>query len=436
MRHLRLLTVLLLCMAWPLGAFATPQDLFGLDPEGRGTAGASLVTHPSGWAAAMHNPAALGGVQHMELGWTYSYGYFGLLQVNAQNAGVLDYRGTDVGMSVPVRRFWKGLPFPVGVGASLHLPDQFVVRMQAIPASEPRFILLDNYPHRLETVMSLGIEPWSFLQVGLGMQIMVHLQGDDMRLGIGARAGRKFGEMMVDTTIPYGMVPQGGLILRGTFLPEVLRTLKLGLFWREPFILRANMNIVADVDITGVVSGDTILFLKMIDHFTPRKLSLGASWSLPEILDLYAGLDFMQWSSFAGGIAQFRMRLDFGINPPLIEAHHPPDNFRDIWVPRAGFTLHTGQVSLSGGYAFVPTPVPMQEGLATLMDNDRHVFALGLNIAINKGFSLWPHDMKVHAGMQYHKLVERTEFKTGNFFPPVVHGGALLHFALGFTTEF
>ena len=420
----------------PDRATATPQDLFGLDMKAKGTAQASLASDPSPTAAAMHNPAALGDPRQMHLAWSYGYGYFGLLQVNAQDAGVLDYRGVDLGLAVPLARFWKGIPVPVGLGLSLHLPDQFVVRMQAIPASEPRFILLDNYPHRLETALGMGITPWPFLQMGFGLQMMVHLQGDDMRLGIGARAGRKFGEMMVDTTIPYGVVPQGGVILRGTFLPEALKTLRLGLFWREPYILRVKMNIVADVDITGVVSGDTLLFLKMIDHFTPRKIALGASWSLPGRLDLHAGLDFLQWSAFSGGIAEYRMRLDFGINPPLVETHHPADNFRDIQVPRAGFTLHAGPVSFSGGYAFVPTPVPRQEGLSTLMDNDRHVLALGLGVHISRGGSLWPHPVRLQAAFQYHQLVDRNETKANITMPPVNHRGSLIHFALGFETDF
>ena len=413
-----------------------PQDLFGVDTRGQGTAGASLVTDPAPWAAALHNPAALGDLTRLHLGWAYGYGYFGLLQVNAQDAGVLDARGVDLGLAVPLKRFWKKIPFPAGVGLSLHIPDQFVVRMQAIPASEPRYILLDNYPHRLETAVSLGASPWKFLQVGFGLQMMVHLQGDDLHLGIGARSGRKFGEMMVDTTIPYGVVPQGGVILRGTFLPGALSTLRLGLFWREAYTLRVKMNIVADVDITGVVSGDTILFLKMTDHFTPRKIAVGAAWSLPGRLDLYAGLDFLQWSAFDGGISEYRMRLDFGINPPLVEIHYPDDHFRDVSVPRAGFTLHAGPVSFSAGYAFMPSPVPAQEGLSTLMDNDRHVLGLGLGVKLADGVSLWPHPIRLQSAFQYHQLVDRTELKVNATLPTVNHRGSLLHFTLGFETEF
>ncbi|MBU1070256.1 outer membrane protein transport protein [Myxococcota bacterium] len=437
MRRGTALAVFLLCSLWLGTAFAqAPQDLFGLDTRGQGTAGASLVTDPAPWAAALHNPAALGDLSKMQLGWAYGYGYFGLLQVNAQDAGVLDARGVDLGLALPLGRFWKKLPFPAGVGLSLHIPDQFVVRMQAIPASEPRYILLDNYPHRLETALSVGATPWKFLQVGFGLQMMVHLQGDNLRVGIGAKAGRKFGEMMVDTTIPYGVVPQGGVILRGSFLPGALSTLKLGLFWREPYTLRVKMNIVADVDITGVVSGDTILFLKMIDHYTPRKFALGASWSLPDVLDLYAGIDFLQWSAFDGGISEYRMRLDFGINPPLVEIQYPGDNFRDVSVPRAGLTLHAGPVSFSAGYAFVPTPVPAQEGLATLMDNDRHVLGLGIGLKLADGFSLWPHPLRLQSAFQYHQLVDRTDFKVNATLPAVNHRGSLLHFTLGFETEF
>ena len=53
--------------------------------------------------------------------------------------------GTSLGLARAdrARRGWKA-----GAGLALYLPDQFLARVQLIPASEPHFILLDNDPHR------------------------------------------------------------------------------------------------------------------------------------------------------------------------------------------------------------------------------------------------------------------------------------------------
>jgi len=438
-RIFRAMLPLLPCWLILTAAFAVhaqaPQDLFGLGWRDKAMAGASSAVAPEAWAAAMHNPAALGETLRMSLGFSYAYTSFGLLEVNGRSASVMDASGVDLGLALPLARFWKGLPFPAGAGLSLHLPDSFVVRMQAVPASEPRFILLDNYPHRVETAVGVGIAPWRFLRLGFGVQMLVHLQGEDMRVSLGTRAGRKFGEMGIDTTIPYGVVPQGGLQFAPVFLPGFLGKLVLGVFWREPYILRTYMNIVADVDMKGIVSGDTLLFLKMDDHFTPRKFAFALSLPASSGVDVFAGLDFLQWSSFDGCVSQYRMRLDFGINPPLVEVFFPADNFHDTWVPHAGLRVHSDGVDFAAGYAFVPSPVPAQTGFLNLLDNDRHVAGLGVGVqAGSPGW--WPHPVRLRAAFQYHQLVKRTENKVSPLWPAVSHGGALLQLSLGLETDF
>lgn len=412
-----------------------PQDLFGLGWRDKATTGAVSAVMPEAWAASMHNPASLGNMTRMYVGFSYSYASFGLLEINGRSASVMDARGVDLGMAFPLERFIKKLSFPVGLGLSLHLPDQFVVRMQAIPASEPRYILLDNYPHRVETAVGVGISPWRFLQLGFGLQMLVHLQGEDMRVALGTRAGRKFGEMSIDTTIPYGVVMQGGMILTTSFLPGFLGKLSVGVFWREPYTLRTHMNIVADVDMKGIVSGDTLLFLKMNDDFTPRKFAFALSVPLTSNATLFSGMDFLQWSSFDGGVSQYRMRLDFGINPPLVEVWFPQDNFHDIWVSHVGAHVHSGDVEFAAGYAFVPSPVPDQTGFLNLLDNDRHVAGLGVGFQVGS-LSWWPHPVRLRAAFQYHHLVDRAHKKVSPLWPSVSHKGGLLVLNLGLETDF
>jgi long-chain fatty acid transport protein len=63
----------------------------------------------------------------------------------------------------------------------------------------------------------------------------------------------------------------------------------------------------------------------------------------------------------------------------------PPPDYSDVISPRLGVELevaaHPVDLTLRGGYAFVPTPVPEQTGLGNAFDATRHGFALGYRVA-------------------------------------------------------
>ncbi len=165
--------LLMLLLVLPQLALANPSDLFDLDARGKGTAGASSVAYPLAWAAALQNPAGLASVERIVVGGGYAYGYMDLT-VNGKDANVLDYRGVDLGVALPLPKLF-GVKSVVGL--TTHLPDQMVVRVQAIPASETRFILLDNYPHRLQMGLGIGIALHPALHLGLGASVMMDLMG-------------------------------------------------------------------------------------------------------------------------------------------------------------------------------------------------------------------------------------------------------------------
>jgi hypothetical protein len=137
-------THLVVLLALAGTAAADPLDDFGFGEAGAAEAGARTAL-AEGAEATHTNPAgvALGKDPSLLVGW--GYGHLGL-EIDGANAGVLDAHGTTLGLAVPVS---LGNGWTVGGGLAMYLPDQFLARVQLIPATEPHFVLLDNDPHRI-----------------------------------------------------------------------------------------------------------------------------------------------------------------------------------------------------------------------------------------------------------------------------------------------
>ncbi len=407
-----------------------PSDLFQIGQRAKSTAGSSGITMPSGPDATVNNPAALTHIPGIVAGFSYSYGYMGLA-VNGKDANVLDYRGFDLGIALSLPQLFGK---KISLGLTVHLPDQMILRMQAIPASEPRFIRFDNYPHRLETAAALAFAPLDWLSIGLGAAIMMDFDGEEFHLKVGSKSGQKIGEMEISSSIPYRIIPFGGLIITPKHLP-FLRKCKLGFFYREPYHFNLNMNVMADVDVAGIVTGDTIIALRMHDHFSPRKLRAGIAFNFFEKHNLFFDLSWEQWSQFDAGFSTMKILVDLGINPPLVEAILPDDNFRDILTFSGGLELVFQKVMLRAGYGYHPTPVPNQVGFSTLMDNNRHVFAAGMGFDF-KGPAILPYPVQFGLSYQLHYLVSRTARKNNSTLPSVQYGGSIHHLSIGFKMDF
>jgi hypothetical protein len=359
-----------------------PSDLFQIGQRAKSTAGSSGTTMPSGPAATVNNPAALTHIPGIVAGFSYSYGYMGL-EVNGKDANVLDYRGFDLGLALP-------------------LPQVFSKKIR--------------------------------LSIGLGAAIMMDFDGEEFHLKVGSKSGQKIGEMEISSSIPYRIVPFGGLIITPEHVP-LLRKCKLGFFYREPYHFNLNMNVMADVDVAGIVTGDTIIALRMHDHFSPRKIRAGIAFYFFEKHNLFFDLSWEQWSQFDAGFSTMKILVDLGINPPLVESILPDDNFRDILIFSGGLELVFQKVMLRAGYGYHPTPVPNQVGFSTLMDSDRHVLATGVGFNF-KGPAILPYPIQFGLSYQLHYLVSRTASKHNSTLPSVQYGGSIHQLSIGLKMDF
>jgi long-chain fatty acid transport protein len=403
-----------------VSAHADPLDTFGFGARATGLAGA-VTASASGAGAAHANPAGLALAATSEVLLGYGYGRMGL-SIDGEDARVLDARGVDLGLAIPFRLG----EVPVAVGAAIHLPDQFVVRVQLIPATEPHFILLDNDVHRIVVEPVAAVRPLPWLALGAGASILADAVGRSIRFDVGVVGGEPLGQGALDVELPPRVAPMAGLLL--TPHPRV----RIGASFRGAVDLALRLGILANVDIAGVVTGDVLIDLRAANFYTPRRLTGALSVDLLPDLTLSAELTWLAWSGFHGGAPDVRILVALGISPPLIETLFPDDDFQDTLAPRASLEWRPGRAALRAGYAIEPSPVPPQVGLTSFADNERHVFALGGGVTFDVLRPILAHPVSLDLGLQLHHLRERVTLKNPELFPGKAFssGGDILRAAL------
>jgi long-chain fatty acid transport protein len=381
-----------------------PQELFGVTGRGTGLAGA-LTAGADDASAAFYNPAGVAVAQRpaFELGW--SYAWMGL-KLDKQDARVTDPHGAHIGLTFPTQVRDFGFGFGVGV----YMPDQYILRIQLTPQSEPHFGLLDNSPQRLISNVAVGLR-WRWLALGAGASFLANAGGRGITFDVGLAGGEKVGRASLDYGLPTRITPIAGLMVTPT--PR----LKLGFTYRGDINLRLSFDVLANVDVAGVVTGDAVITLLATNFFTPKKLAFGGQLQVRDDLKLLADVVWFRWSEMWGGNPDLRVLVHLGVSPPLVGAVFPPDGYRDTVSLRAGAELDRpfGQrqrFRLRAGLAWEPSPVPNQHGLTSVADNDRVVFALGGSLDLRDRSGVLRQPFSLEAGLQWHYLPDRTTLKS------------------------
>ena len=432
LRILGVFTVMIFVLL-PSESSADPTDIFGLDARGQGMAN-TMVSLSTDWSFATHNPAAGAIAEGISLGVGYSY-YRLQAKVNGHNAEMTDARGLSLGLVAPFN-IYKRIRAAFGITA--HLPDYYVVRVQMKPAYEPRFVLLDNRPNRVVLTPAFSLRVWDYLSFGVGATILADATGDGVVFDVGVKGGTKVGEAALDIALPVRAAPVAGLF----FGP--IKGFAAGIAYRGELDLRLSLDILANVDVAGIVKGDAIIAMRAVNYFTPRKLTAGLSYTWKEKVILAAGISWYNWSSFEGGLPTLRILVDLGLTPPMLGASFPPDNFHDTVTVSAGseyvHNLERGhEMAFRMGYRFEPSPVPAQIGYSALLDNDRHIMTAGFGYQAEKIAKVFPYQFRLDLALQYHFLVQRTDERTLRWSSPhgtVSYWGHLFGLSLSASVEF
>lgn len=419
----------LLVAALPLGAAlacpdarANPLDAFGFGSRqaGMGNAVSADVTD---FSACYYNPAGLALAHGLEI----SVGYFRadhFLYMNGQNSGVDPVKGVVGGAVVPGKLF--EVPFAFGVG--LHLPDNWLVRVRALPQNEPRWEMYDNRNQGLWFGVDAAISPTPWLQLGGGVTFMAATTATldvSGHLDLAAPYDSSL-RHEVDANVTLIAVPALGARIEAT------RELSFALVYRGQ--LKEQVRVDANV-LSGIGAGRagdlTTLALALqtdtIDAFLPQQVVVGTSWKPTD--DLHANLDltWVNWNAYVPPVSVVTTQLDVpaplggwppGIRPPTAPAPITvtPIEMHDTIVPRVGLEWRalgrrTWEGFVRGGYEYVHTPIAPQTGSANYVDRDRHSISAGLGLLLVAPGKVLPGDVRLDAHAQLSVLPTSTTLK-------------------------
>jgi long-subunit fatty acid transport protein len=418
---------LLVILFSPGEAQANPLDAFGLGSRGAAMGGA-VAADVRDFSANYYNPAGLALAHGFEL----SIGYFRAdhsLSMNGQDNQVDPVKGLVGGAVVPGHLF--GAPFAIGVG--LHIPDDRLTRVRALPQTQPRWELYDNRNQRLVFQADVAISPLPWLQLGGGVTYMASTRAQ-LDITGDIDAGTPTDSLLrhqVDADLTLVAYPQFGARV------ELSKRAALGLVYRGQFSL--DLNIAANVQ-TGArlgASGSgmdiTSLALALqsdtVDMFLPQQVVLGSSFEPIDGLHANFDLTWVNWSAYVPPVSHLAVNLDlppppggwqqYGIKTPTVPGPVIvlPIEMHDRFVPHVGLEWRAiarsaWQGFLRAGYEYDKSPIGPQSGATNYVDRDRHAVSLGVGVRLAAPSSVLPGDVRFDAHTQLSVLPTSTTVKT------------------------
>lgn len=397
------LAALVALLLAPSLARANALDTFGFGPRAAGMAGAGTA-EARGQAAAFHNPANLTLSDDIEAAISYSYAATAL-KIDGRDANVTTPRGVSLGLSLPAHLG----PITAAFGLALYLPDQFVARIQLVPATEPHFALLDNELQHVVVQPVVALRFGRAFAIGGGASVLTDAGGHGVTFDVGVNAGNKVGQAAIDLRLPVRAAP----VLGVTILPKPW--LRVSAAYRGELDLKLSLDILAHVDLPGAISGDTLISLVALNFYSPHTVTGAVAVDLGA-LTLTAQLDWLKWSSFTAALPTLNVNIGLAIAPPLVAPAFPVVRFDDQYIPRLGAELHRAvsahlEMAARVGYAYMPSPVRPQTGLTSFADNDRHVVAVGVGFALRDLLHFLPKPLHLDAALQVQQLEPRAAAK-------------------------
>ncbi|MBI2892893.1 MAG: outer membrane protein transport protein [Deltaproteobacteria bacterium] len=400
------IAILVLGLAAPAGA--DPIDLlgFGARLPALGNAGVASGDVPS---SAFSNPAACARSERLQLALGYSYSAIALRR-NGRDQGLPDAHGTSGGACVPI-------PFPfvrLAFSTAAYIPDQWFARIALQPASQPRFVLWDNRPHRVAFNPTLALRLGRMLAVGGGLTMLADGAGNGIAFRVGIKSGQVIAESALDVELPTRAAP----VLAVLFTPR--DDVRIGARYSGQLSLDLRLDVLAQVDVPGTpIGGDTLISVRGIDLYTPEQVAGGISIGPLAGWTATTEVVWSNWSRLGQVASDVALLVEIGITPSLIQALFPTPGWHDTFSPRLGVqkslpVASRATVELRAGYRFEPSPVPDQTGVTSFADGDRHVFGVGSGLRIaglSAGGAAAPGAWTLDAGLAWHHLVPRATRK-------------------------
>lgn len=422
--------VVLLAASFATTARANPADTFGFGARSTALGGA-VVSDVEDFSANYYNPAGLarGHRIRVEAGYLFARP---LLRINGRDTGVDDIGAMTAGLVVPAQ--FGSHHFALGLG--LHLNDERISRTRSLPASQPRWEMYDNRPHKVYLSANLAWSPVEWLRIGAGIAFMatsktnLYVEGEVPVLAPETMSNVRHSLRADLLSIRY---PGVGIQI------EPNKQWSFGLVYRGEFKLGLDLDATVRARITlGELSVPAFFHLvtESVNSFLPQQLSLGGAWRPIPSVRVSAEVTWVDWSAYETSIAFSDITLDLTIPPEFsafisdvgtISGSTPiPAHFRDRFVPRVGvewraLDLPWMKFDVRGGYFYESTPIPTQSALTNFIDTDRHAFSLGIGTSFTELEPIINGSVFIDVTAQASYLVTRNYVKaslldiTGNY---------------------
>lgn len=395
---------LLATIAWAsTSASAGIEDTVGLGPRAMALGGA-VSTQPGTFAGAYYNPAGLAPAGSAREGALFEgtaalvYGHAALHATRADGGAIATPRPADTAGLLLGARFSIGHAFGVdGLdgGVALYLPPH-LFRWSIRPDDDPQWALLGDRTQVISANVGLAwrLAPW--ISIGVGARVLFDVQTNttgqvtSVRLETDPTTGKsvvKTGTTLGTDAQVFGRVsPLAGVL----FTPA--RGLRLAVVWRHEM----HVDDWGSTRISGVPDlGDMGYSHYFAHYFEPTALVFGASVDAGR-LTLSGDVTVSRWSG-----ALSTNRNGFGAG-----------RWGDTLTPAVGAELRaTRALSILGGYRYQRSPVQNFGGPTNLLDCDRHVGSLGVELALGPLVGSRSIDARVTLALAYTVLAEQTETK-------------------------
>lgn len=422
----RLLPAALVAALLPLpqAAHAHVFEQLGYEPRGVAMGGAQTAAG-DGHVASFFNPSMLALSREASVGlgivWLKP-----VMDVHAQ--ALSDASRLKLLEDPDTSGITLGFLFPMGgkvgnrlaLGVGLFAPVNNLIRTEAITPGIPSWYFYHSKPSRIIVAASLGIRILDWLYVGAGAQMLgAFVGGFQMRVNL---FNQEFEQRGLKNDLETAVAPLAGLTL--DFQQIGLRA---AFSYRAPLFLRYDMPTTFDIADVGVIN----LRMQGTVHYTPHTMSLGLRYQYGSLV-ASAELRYALWSNAPDPSVQISMGVDSEVLAALganerfdATSTEVPPEFSDTLEPHLGVEWQiVPMFAARMGYAFKPTPVPLQNGDTNILDGDTHAFAAGLGFSFSDPLEVFSKPVHIDLAYQFLYVPERRANKSSNSdVPSYVYSG-------------
>lgn len=401
------------------GARASFFDTFGFSARAvaRGNA---LVALGFDYDAAYYNPANVLSRKRVHLGFGFDYTApamtFEAVNGDFEPLAPDDNLAIHLGFSTPIGGVFDNR---IGFGLAFFHPLSTGTNVSSVDPALPWWYRYQSLPDKLVIAACLAFEPFEWLRLGVGAQLLAGLDGIvDARLSL---AEGRFLHETIDLEVVPRLGPTAGVAL-GPFGGD-WGQLRFGVAFRGALELDYSLPVQVEIEQVGRLD----VLVDGVSLYTPDQLALGVGWEsapAPEPgWSVELGLTWERWSDAPPAGARFVLTIDDRYLQPTnpsdpadtpdlivdVQGDPIPLGAADILVPRLGVEWRPeDHWSIRAGYFFRPTPLPDPIYQSNTLDAAAHVMSLGAGLLFGDPTGDKAAPLSLDLALQWTHLTQRS----------------------------